>query len=203
MSDPAMRAAALLKDHRCSIDRLDAILVYTLAERFKHTQAVGRLKAEHDLPPSDPTREAQQIGRCGGARHLAALEGWSGQLDLTARLDGHPAAAGQRAQTREEVVDLVAGQSGLAVAGPAEQPLELDAGAVVWARTVEHGPPHVVHDVGRGHCRVVLRHRSDPSQRVVWSERRPDDQPVGVTPASRRDGGGSTPAPWFSPDERE
>ncbi|MCB2109737.1 MAG: chorismate mutase [Defluviimonas sp.] len=63
MSDPAMRAAALLKDHRCSIDRLDAILVYTLAERFKHTQAVGRLKAEHDLPPSDPTREAQQIGR--------------------------------------------------------------------------------------------------------------------------------------------
>ena len=62
MSDSA-RAAALLKEHRASIDRLDAILVYTLAERFKHTQAVGRLKASHDLPPSDPAREARQIER--------------------------------------------------------------------------------------------------------------------------------------------
>lgn len=57
------RAAELLKEHRDSIDRLDAILVYTLAERFKHTQAVGHLKAEHDLPPSDPSREARQIER--------------------------------------------------------------------------------------------------------------------------------------------
>jgi chorismate mutase len=63
MTDATTRAAALLKGHRESIDRLDAILVYTLAERFKHTQAVGRLKAEHDLPPSDPAREAQQIAR--------------------------------------------------------------------------------------------------------------------------------------------
>lgn len=63
MTDPATRAASLLKEHRASIDRLDAILVYTLAERFKHTQSVGRLKATHNLPPSDPTREAQQIER--------------------------------------------------------------------------------------------------------------------------------------------
>ena len=61
--DTASRAAALLREHRESIDRLDAILVYTLAERFKHTQSVGRLKAEHDLPPSDPAREASQIAR--------------------------------------------------------------------------------------------------------------------------------------------
>lgn len=61
--DAATRAATLLADHRASIDRLDAVLVFTLAERFKHTQAVGRLKAEHDLPPSDPTREAAQIER--------------------------------------------------------------------------------------------------------------------------------------------
>lgn len=61
--DATARAAALLKDHRASIDRLDAILVYTLAERFKHTQAVGRLKAAHALPPSDPAREATQIAR--------------------------------------------------------------------------------------------------------------------------------------------
>lgn len=57
------RAANLLAGHRASIDRLDAILVFTLAERFKHTQAVGRLKAAHDLPPSDPGREAEQIER--------------------------------------------------------------------------------------------------------------------------------------------
>ncbi|WP_170387153.1 chorismate mutase [Ruegeria atlantica] len=63
MTNPVTQAAALLKDHRESIDRLDAILVYTLGERFKHTQAVGKLKAEHELPPSDPTREATQIAR--------------------------------------------------------------------------------------------------------------------------------------------
>ena len=63
MTDAVTRAAEVLKDHRASIDRLDAILVYTLAERFKHTQNVGRLKAEHDLPPSDPAREASQIER--------------------------------------------------------------------------------------------------------------------------------------------
>lgn len=63
MTDIATRAAALLREHRASIDRLDAILVYTLAERFKHTQAVGRLKASHDLPPSDPARESRQIER--------------------------------------------------------------------------------------------------------------------------------------------
>lgn len=61
--DLSTRAAELLRDHRESIDRLDAILVYTLAERFKHTKQVGRLKAEHDLPASDPAREAEQIER--------------------------------------------------------------------------------------------------------------------------------------------
>ena len=63
MGDPVKTAAEILKDHRASIDRLDAILVYTLGERFKRTQAVGKLKAEHDLPPSDPAREADQIKR--------------------------------------------------------------------------------------------------------------------------------------------
>ena len=53
----------LLHEHRKSIDRLDAILVYTLGERFKHTMAVGKLKVECDLAPADPKREAQQIER--------------------------------------------------------------------------------------------------------------------------------------------
>ena len=63
MTDATARAAEVLREHRKSIDRLDAILVYTLAERFKHTQAVGKLKAEHELPPSDPARESRQIER--------------------------------------------------------------------------------------------------------------------------------------------
>ena len=57
------RAADVLNEHRHSIDRLDAILVYTLGERFAHTKAVGKLKAEHDLPASDPKREEKQIER--------------------------------------------------------------------------------------------------------------------------------------------
>ena len=49
--DHSLKAAELLKEHRDSIDRLDAVLVYTLAERFKHTQAVGQLKARtHPAP---------------------------------------------------------------------------------------------------------------------------------------------------------
>lgn len=70
----AEKAAALLREHRESIDRLDAILVFTLAERFKHTQSVGRLKAEHDLPPSDPIREEAQIARLTDLAKQADLD---------------------------------------------------------------------------------------------------------------------------------
>ena len=74
MTDATTRAAEILKGHRESIDRLDAILVYTLGERFKHTQAVGKLKAEHDLPPSDPAREEQQIARLTDLAKRADLD---------------------------------------------------------------------------------------------------------------------------------
>ncbi len=74
MSDNSARATELLANHRDSIDRLDAILVYTLGERFKHTQAVGRLKAEHDLPPSDPAREERQIERLEWLANEADLD---------------------------------------------------------------------------------------------------------------------------------
>ena len=74
MTDAVTRAAAILKEHRESIDRLDAILIYTLGERFKHTQAVGRLKADHDLPPSDPAREATQIARLEDLANRADLD---------------------------------------------------------------------------------------------------------------------------------
>ncbi len=54
---------AELDDMRSSIDNIDAALVHLLAERFKCTQRVGRLKATHALPASDPDREARQIER--------------------------------------------------------------------------------------------------------------------------------------------
>ncbi|MCX2969036.1 MULTISPECIES: chorismate mutase [Streptomyces] len=54
---------------RDSIDNIDAAVVHMLAERFKCTQEVGRLKAEHRMPPADPAREARQIARL---RQLAA-----------------------------------------------------------------------------------------------------------------------------------
>jgi chorismate mutase len=72
--DTTTRAADLLKTHREAIDRLDAILVYTLAERFKQTQAVGRLKAEHSLPPSDPSRETEQMARLEELSKAADLD---------------------------------------------------------------------------------------------------------------------------------
>ena len=74
MTDPISKAAEVLSEHRESIDRLDAILVYTLGERFKHTQAVGKLKATHDLPPSDPSREADQITRLEDLAKRADLD---------------------------------------------------------------------------------------------------------------------------------
>jgi len=74
MSDPVTLAKEVLKEHRDSIDRLDAILVYTLAERFRHTQDVGKLKATHDLPPSDPNREANQIARLEKLAEDAGLD---------------------------------------------------------------------------------------------------------------------------------
>lgn len=57
------RSREILAGYRASIDNIDAALIHMLAERFRCTQAVGKLKAEHGLPPADPAREAQQIAR--------------------------------------------------------------------------------------------------------------------------------------------
>lgn len=57
------RVRELLLEERRSIDNIDAALVHLLAERFRHTQRVGVLKAAHGLPPADPSREQAQIER--------------------------------------------------------------------------------------------------------------------------------------------
>lgn len=57
------RAVERLQELRGSIDNIDASLVHLLAERFKLTERVGELKADHGLPPADESREARQVAR--------------------------------------------------------------------------------------------------------------------------------------------
>lgn len=63
-----------LRRIRGSIDNIDAALVHLLAERFKCTKEVGELKARTGLPPSDPKREEQQIGRLRALAEDAGLD---------------------------------------------------------------------------------------------------------------------------------
>lgn len=63
-----------LQEIRGSIDNLDAVLVGVLAERFKATQRVGRLKAAHSLPAGDPDRESRQIDRLRRLAQDASLD---------------------------------------------------------------------------------------------------------------------------------
>lgn len=68
------RARELLLEERRSIDNIDAALVHLLAERFAHTQRVGVLKAEHGLPPADPSRERKQVERLRALADEAGLD---------------------------------------------------------------------------------------------------------------------------------
>ncbi len=69
LSNPIEDIPPELAELRHSIDNIDAAVLHLLAERFKCTQKVGRLKARLNLPPADPAREARQIARL---RSLAA-----------------------------------------------------------------------------------------------------------------------------------
>ncbi|MFJ8823366.1 chorismate mutase [Streptomyces sp. NPDC102467] len=70
--DPEVRAE--LGRLRDSIDNIDAAVVHMLAERFKCTQQVGHLKAQHELPPADPARESRQIERLRQLAENAKLD---------------------------------------------------------------------------------------------------------------------------------
>ena len=63
-----------LLELRGSIDNLDSALIHLLAERFRCTEQVGRLKAEAGMPPADPDREAYQIDRLRLLAHDAGLD---------------------------------------------------------------------------------------------------------------------------------
>jgi chorismate mutase len=63
-----------LLELRGTIDNLDAAIVHLLAERFKCTQEVGRIKARYGMPPADPAREAEQVERLRKLAHAASLD---------------------------------------------------------------------------------------------------------------------------------
>jgi chorismate mutase len=52
-----------LEAQRKRLDELDERLVALLAERFKITDQIGLYKSEHNLAPSDPSRECRQTER--------------------------------------------------------------------------------------------------------------------------------------------
>ena len=51
----------LLKNERSTIDRLDAIIVHALIERFSVTKRIGILKAENNIETYDSEREKTQV----------------------------------------------------------------------------------------------------------------------------------------------
>ena len=61
--ESTVQALERLRSIRQSIDNIDAAVIHMLAERFKFTQQVGALKAEHGFPAADPEREKEQIRR--------------------------------------------------------------------------------------------------------------------------------------------
>ena len=69
-----MQSDPELERLRGSIDTLDAAIICLLAERFKITQHVGRLKKERGLAPADPEREDQQIARLRRLAEAANLD---------------------------------------------------------------------------------------------------------------------------------
>ncbi|MES2093220.1 MAG: chorismate mutase [Actinomycetota bacterium] len=77
--DPAAQLLSL----RQSIDNVDAALVHLLAERFKFTQQVGRLKAANGLPAADPGRELEQITKLKALASESHLDPVFGEKFLT------------------------------------------------------------------------------------------------------------------------
>lgn len=78
MTSPRLRDVEQVPEEldrlRSSIDNMDSALIHLLAERFKITQRVGELKAQHGLPPADPSREARQVARLRSLAESAHLD---------------------------------------------------------------------------------------------------------------------------------
>ena len=61
MKKNKINVALLLKNERSTIDRLDAIIVNALIERFSVTKRIGLLKAENNIETYDSEREETQV----------------------------------------------------------------------------------------------------------------------------------------------
>lgn len=70
LSEPTQQLTTL----RQRIDNIDAALIYMLAERFRCTGEVGKLKASFQLPACDPVREKEQLARLHALAQDAGLD---------------------------------------------------------------------------------------------------------------------------------
>ena len=61
MKKNKINVALLLKNERSTIDRLDAIIVNALIERFSVTKRIGLLKATNNIETYDSEREKTQV----------------------------------------------------------------------------------------------------------------------------------------------
>ena len=66
--------AETIEEHRSSIDRIDAIILFALGERFEHTTAIGHIKADEGIASYDPNREAEQNARLIQLSKLASVD---------------------------------------------------------------------------------------------------------------------------------
>jgi chorismate mutase len=77
MNGSMVNPETVLQALRAEIDEVDAKIVGLLAERFRVTGEVGKLKARHALAAVDPRREAAQEARF---RELARQRGLNPDL---------------------------------------------------------------------------------------------------------------------------
>jgi chorismate mutase len=68
------QAVERITELRQSIDNVDAAIVSLLAERFKYTAEVGRLKAQAGFAPEDQEREQRQAVRLNELAVNAGLD---------------------------------------------------------------------------------------------------------------------------------
>jgi chorismate mutase len=74
MTEAQDTATAELETLRATIDNIDAAIIHMLAERFRCTRKIGRLKAKYEIPPKDPARELKQVTRLRNLASEAALD---------------------------------------------------------------------------------------------------------------------------------
>ena len=90
-----------LEDYRKSIDNFDSALIAILAERFKLTEKIGRMKAKGGFEPTDLEREQDQLEQF--RKHATSHDlDVDVAVDIMTRIIDH-------AKNRHEVLQAAAG----------------------------------------------------------------------------------------------